>query len=100
MQYRRFVLPGLAVLLAACADDAIAPERVNVTPQAIEFTGPFWGSTVAAGGEHTCAIADDGTLACWGMNTSGQATVSSSLGAVRQVAAGAAHTCVIKNDWT
>ena len=98
MQYRRLVLPALAVILAACADDTIAPDRVNVTPQAIQFTGPFWGSAVAAGGQHSCAIADDGTLACWGSNSDGQATVSPSLGPVLQVTAGAAHTCVIKSD--
>jgi hypothetical protein len=100
MQYRGLVLPALAVLLPACADDAIAPERMNVTPQSIEYTGTFWGNAVAAGGQHTCAIADDRTLACWGSNTNGQATVSSSLGTVLGVAAGAAHTCVIRSDST
>lgn len=29
-------------------------------------------SEVAAGGKHTCATRDDGTLACWGDNTDGQ----------------------------
>src|SRR5688500_7408106 len=100
MQYRRFMVTALAILLAACADDAIAPERVNVTPQAIEYTGAFWGSSVAGGGQHTCAVADDGKLVCCGSNTNGQASVSLSLEAVRQAAAGAAHTCVIKHDAT
>jgi alpha-tubulin suppressor-like RCC1 family protein len=28
--------------------------------------------SVAAGGAHTCAIKKDGSLWCWGANTSGQ----------------------------
>src|SRR5687768_1782735 len=100
MQYRSFVLPAFAVIFTACADEAIAPERVSVTPQAIQFTGPFWGSLVAAGAQHSCAIADDGGLACWGSNSDGQSSVSHTIGAVRAVAAGMAHTCAIKNDGT
>ena len=97
MQFRRIVV-ALAVIVAACADDTTAPRNADVTPQAIEYTGTFWGSSVAAGGQHSCAVANDGALACWGSNSSGQASVAVLLGPVRQVAAGAEHTCVIKSD--
>jgi hypothetical protein len=100
MPFRKMVVPVLGVIFAACADDATAPHRSDVTPQGIEFTGTFWGGSVAAGGQHSCAIADDGMLSCWGSNTNGQSSVSISLGPVLQVAAGAAHTCVIQDDST
>ncbi|MGB0210474.1 MAG: hypothetical protein ACPGCX_10350, partial [Ilumatobacteraceae bacterium] len=28
--------------------------------------------SMAAGGEHTCAVLDDGSLHCWGLNDFGQ----------------------------
>jgi alpha-tubulin suppressor-like RCC1 family protein len=61
---------------------------------------------IASGGSHACAIAGDGTLACWGANAHGQlgdgSTVSSAKPVLARgvhgaaaVAAGAAHTCVL-----
>ena len=71
---------------------------------------------VAAGDAHTCAIADDGDVWCWGDNSFGQLGNSafpsgdspvpartSGFGAGRsatQIAAGANHTCVRANDGT
>ena len=71
---------------------------------------------VAAGDAHTCAIADDGDVWCWGHNGFGQLGNSaypgddspvpvrtSGFGAGRsatQIAAGANHTCVRANDGT
>ena len=71
---------------------------------------------VAAGDAHTCAIADDGDVWCWGDNSFGQLGNSSypngdsgvpvrtsGFGAGRtavQIAAGANHTCVLTNDGT
>lgn len=61
-----------------------------------------------AGGEHTCALKEDGTLTCWGANTSGQLghpyaeniydrpVEVTGLGAkVEAVAAGGEHTCAL-----
>ena len=70
--------------------------------------------TLAAGGDHTCAILDDGTVSCWGSNQYGQLgdgtntdsstpTPTSSLGAGRtavSIAAGTAHTCALLDDAT
>lgn len=61
---------------------------------------------ITAGGDHTCALEDDGTLRCWGANTMGQlgagtpagSTVPLTLslpGVVEVVAAGSYHTCVL-----
>jgi len=69
-------------------------------------TGCCRTAAVAAGGDHACAVAEDGTLVCWGANESGQlgpnATGASSRTPVRvldsgvtAVAAGTAHTCAV-----
>ncbi len=63
----------------------------------------------AGGTAHTCALDDDGTVACWGSNSFGQLgdgstgdhltpTVLPSLGAVVSIAAGDAHTCALLYD--
>jgi len=66
-------------------------------------------SQVSAGGQHTCAVAEDGGLWCWGQNLYGQlgdGTVTlrnvptrvSGMSSVVQVSAGKYHTCAIKTD--
>jgi alpha-tubulin suppressor-like RCC1 family protein len=73
------------------------------------------GRAVVAGDYHTCAIADDGTVHCWGFGANGRLGYGSTanvlspaaapavdLGGRRAVAitAGASHTCVIVDDGT
>jgi alpha-tubulin suppressor-like RCC1 family protein len=55
---------------------------------------------VAGGGYHTCELKADGTLACWGSNTYGQATVPEPNENWAQVSAGMYHTCGLKVDGT
>jgi alpha-tubulin suppressor-like RCC1 family protein len=50
---------------------------------------------VSAGGSHTCALDDNGVV-CWGLNSSGQATVPA-LSNPEAVSAGNVHTCAL-ND--
>jgi len=93
----------------------------------IESAGPVplgaghTARAITAGGAHTCAILDDGSVRCWGANTSGQLgygnrnavgsgagptpTIDSAgpvpLGAghtARAIAAGVNHTCAILDD--
>lgn len=80
------------------------------------------GKAVLAGGSHTCAILDDMTLKCWGLNSGGQlgigravhnvGTKASDMGdnlprvllgagrTVKSIAIGLGHTCAILDDDT
>ena len=96
--------------------DSTVIQRTTPVPVTGVFGSGADGGTavaVAAGADHTCALARGGSLWCWGLNSSGQ-TGSSSLGnitapalvqgvkdlPVLQVTAGEAHTCVLLFDRT
>jgi len=56
---------------------------------------------VAVGGDHACAVRTDGTLACWGIDESGQVSGMPPAPAGRQftqVSAGLVHTCALLDD--
>ena len=67
---------------------------------------------ISSGGEHTCAILDDGYVSCWGWNYNGRLgdgtttnrntpTQTSSLGIGRTavaISSGGSHTCAILDD--
>jgi alpha-tubulin suppressor-like RCC1 family protein len=72
---------------------------------------------IAAGGSHTCALLDDGTVRCWGRNANGQLGYGNTAavgdnespsaagpvdvgGTVTQIAAGTNHTCAVLADRT
>ena len=55
---------------------------------------------VSAGGGHTCALAGDGTVTCWGADNHGQATPPPGLTGVTEVSAGGGHTCALEGDDT
>ena len=71
----------------------------------------FNWTSIAAGGQHTCAIGPDETMYCWGANDYGQlgdGTTTDSLSpvqvlgltGVRQISAGTFHTCAVRTDDT
>lgn len=78
--------------------------RANVT-----VVGVSAAVAIASGQAHTCAVLANGTVSCWGRNTSGQlgngstkpqakgGQVSNLTGVVA-VAAGGAHTCALGSD--
>jgi hypothetical protein len=71
---------------------------------------PAAWSKVSAGAYHTCAVKTDGTLWCWGRNSSGQLGLGTTGGTITtpqrvgvsfgwtEVAAGGFHTCGINYD--
>ncbi len=57
-------------------------------------------TAIAAGGSHTVALKNDGTVVAWGDNFYGQTTVPVGLSGVTAIAAGGWHTVALKNDGT
>src|SRR5258705_9556224 len=102
----RAIIVGLTVAAAV----VLSVWPAESTPG--ETGGRALGSRIAAGiaGNHVCAVKEDGTVRCWGSNSSGQlgnntggsgqfsaapVTVSDLTDAVA-VAAGAAHSCALR----
>ena len=52
-------------------------------------------TAVSVGELHVCALATDGSVVCWGSNTSGQATPPA--GTFTSVSAGVSHTCAVQS---
>jgi alpha-tubulin suppressor-like RCC1 family protein len=86
--------------------DSIPVLPTSQTSDPVQVTGTTWQS-VSAGQSHTCAVMVDGTLWCWGSNTSGQlgdntldskstpVAVAVSGQTWAMVAAGVTHTCAL-----
>ena len=89
----------------------------SAIPAAVLTTGVLSGKTIKSlrlGSQHTCAIASDDKVYCWGNNTSGQlgdgSIVSSSVPVavstsgvlsgkkIKSLVAGSAHTCALASD--
>ena len=109
------VVALLAATLATLAPQAAAPVAAdgNEAPGA-----PLAARSITAGGEHTCALLDDGNVKCWGRGNEGQlgqgsaanlgdgpgemaALAPINLGAGRTataVTAGDYHTCALLDD--
>ena len=65
--------------------------------EAPELEPPTY-TAITAGGFHTCAINETGTLECWGLNEDGQA--SPPTGQYTAITAGGFHTCAINETGT
>ncbi len=107
------VVAGAALIaLAGCGEEAQSPTAPASTPvPALEAAAAATVSftRVSAGGSHSCALATDGRVYCWGDNEFGELgdgtrTNHSSpkvvAGTLRfvQVSAGAYHTCAVTAD--
>lgn len=53
-------------------------------------------TALSAGGDHSCAVRVDGTLACWGASRDGQADAPS--GTYTAVSVGRRHSCAIRTE--
>ncbi|HEY4016418.1 MAG TPA: hypothetical protein VGM06_23950 [Polyangiaceae bacterium] len=79
------------------------------SPDPLRVPGLSGAIAIAAGGTHTCALLGDGSVWCWGGNTSGELGNASALAsatpqsvpglpAAVAIAAGAANTCALLGD--
>lgn len=78
----------------------------------VEVTGLSGAASISAGENHTCALLDDGSVRCWGDNSSGQlgsfwaasnmptssAPLSPGVSGAVSVAAGLSHSCAARSD--
>lgn len=81
----------------------------SVEPRLVQLPSP--ATQISAGFAHACAVLDDATLRCWGINNVGQLgdgttenrfspvpPAAASEGAVTHVSAGTVHTCAVGGD--
>ena len=61
---------------------------------AADKPGPY--AQVSVGDDHTCALAEDGHVDCWGENTKGRA--QGRTGIFSQVSAGGSHNCAVRQS--
>jgi hypothetical protein len=84
----------------ATAPLAVAVHDIRPSKQLVIPSIPSATPQISAGYWHSCALKTDGTVVCWGRNTSGETTVPSGLASVVQVSAGYEDSCALKNDGT
>ena len=53
---------------------------------------------ISSGANHVCAIAEDGSIMCWGDNDYGQVSDRPTSGSFTQISSGDNHTCALRND--
>jgi alpha-tubulin suppressor-like RCC1 family protein len=93
---RTNIIPIISIMAVACSDPFAA--------EAVRFY-----RAVATGGEHTCAVATDGSAWCWGRGLEGQLGIGvkenrdtparvSGTASFTAITAGVAHTCGLAND--
>ena len=84
----------------------------STSPSEVSVGDDRYALSIVPGGFHTCAIVDDGTLKCWGLNCYGQLGDSTKIsgnssvsveyhgGSTSSISLGYFHTCTIRDDDT
>jgi MBG domain/Regulator of chromosome condensation (RCC1) repeat len=99
-------LPGLAlvpaiILMSGCAQDPVSPSAtVKPAAEMVTAAARSLSQVLDAGEIHTCALKTDGSVTCWGDNSTGQTAVPPGLVGVAAVSAGSRHTCALRTDGT
>ena len=119
--FGKLVMFGLAVLFSMGAAKVASAQIILNIPVIILYPPPHFApfiTGITAGFEHTCARKSDGSVYCWGVNSSGQIGVTSTANCIQapnynspipcvdkpqlviatgmsQVAAGDMHTCAL-----
>ena len=57
-------------------------------------------TAISAGGYHSLALKDDGTVVAWGGNYNGESTVPAGLSGVTAISGGGFHSLALKDDGT
>jgi alpha-tubulin suppressor-like RCC1 family protein len=88
-----FITLGLILIIPPLP---VAAEGVR--PPMSEQAATLKVETISAGGQHTCTLRSNGTVICWGDNSSGQ--INPPAGTFTQISAGYLHTCGVRTDGT
>ena len=82
-----------------CVPEGLADVATNdLASLGLEDCGATTEASISAGWGHTCGLKQDGTVACWGINSSGEATPPA--GQFASVSTGGFHNCGLKQDST
>lgn len=71
--------------------------QVDALLASIKASMPKRYTQVSTGTAHSCGLKSDGSAACWGDNSAGQAPANL-VGPFTHIAAGGSHTCAVKLD--
>lgn len=91
--------------------EKVGAPQYSPTPQMVSLSSNDIPTDIVAGGSHTCALLNNGTVKCWGNNQSGQlgnGTTSNSatpiivsqINNAKQISVGGEHSCALLNDGT
>jgi alpha-tubulin suppressor-like RCC1 family protein len=90
----------VAIVIPGCTTQP-APDENNRSPQLVtdqNLVIPHRVTAVSAGGSHSLALLDDGTVVAWGSDSSGECDVPANLTDVKGISAGNGYSIAVKKD--